>query len=133
MRLQREQMEESTRPVVYPNCTHEFTSGTSPPYDVYRLHLLPLKNGGPGIALNVRGVCFVPGSPEIRIEIAGGTIAAGDTLDARLETPLSSGWNGVKGMVRYEDIEGQLWGTQFTFGRGGGQLTCSHDPPERLT
>lgn len=105
-------------------------------YDTSGNQVLPLKNGGPGLALNVHGACFVrstDGGPRHSRELHGGTIAAGDTLDARLSDAVP-GWGGVEGFVEFDDLADEKWVTHFRFGHGPtNQLVCFHDPPGRVS
>jgi hypothetical protein len=72
------------RPIVYPLALHAWVSRQSPYDGAYRANLLPLKNGGRGPALNVRGTLVVSKQDgDHEREIVAGTIAAGDLLDAR--------------------------------------------------
>jgi hypothetical protein len=134
--LEREHLERETLPLVYPLCTHDFAWGTpGSRYDLNRGRLLPLENGGPGVALNVHGSVWLPApssGARRSIDVHGGTIAAGAAFDARLGEALSSGWAGVEGFVVYDDIAGGEWATHFRFGTGPtGQIVCAHEPPSR--
>ena len=120
--LQREQMQAATVPNVYP-----FGNDGS------RVAVLLLKNGGPGLALNVRGAVFFRAPPtssnRMSYEVAAGTIASGDAIDARLEHTLPHGWEGVEGFVEYDDTLGRVWTTHFRFGHArGNQLVGFHEP-----
>jgi hypothetical protein len=57
VKLQREQAELNLRAYVYPSTPAGWASGRADWQD-RRLGVLPLKNGGPGIALNVEGKAF---------------------------------------------------------------------------
>lgn len=138
-RRAKQQIDAATRPLVYPLVSYEWAQGTAGSrYDGRSSEVLPLKNGGHGVAMNVHGACYLPnpppGSPRRSLEVQGGTIAAGDLLDARLEETLAQGWReGIDGFVVYEDTAGDEWVTHFRFGRGRtGQLVCFHEPPGRV-
>jgi len=135
LKVERQRIEAAQRPMVYPLASYEWTQGIpGSGYDISRQHVLPLKNAGPGVAVNVHGACFFQ-NPAIggrtSLELEGGTIGPGDLLDARLERPLTSGgWAGATGFVVYEDVAGDEWVTHFRFGFGrGNQLVCFHEQP----
>lgn len=135
--LQRVQMNLATQPLVYPAVTRAWASRVAGSgYDSAGAQLLPLRNGGPGLALNVHGACYITDptrGTRRSFEIHGGSIAAGEVFDARAESPVVSGWSGVDGFVTYEDISGEEWVTHFRFGQGRtGQLIGFHDPPARV-
>lgn len=88
------------------------------------LHLLPVKNGGRGPALNVRGTLTAPpGDGEEEHQLLGTTIAAGDLLNMRIVPPLSSPLDesaaDIHGTITYRDLAGSTWEQHFTFRRNG--------------
>jgi hypothetical protein len=131
IKLQREQYDASFRPCVYPSAPAEWVSGPSP-----NDASLPLKNGGPGLALNVRGrvVWNLSRGSWMTVYLYASSIAPADSADARLSKPAIKGWVGAMGYVRYADFAGKDWVTYFRFTLGeGNQLVGEHLPPEKVS
>lgn len=108
------------RPEVYPLSEREWVYGTGR-YAQGRARLLPLKNGGRGPALNVRGeitAVSAQGATYER-EIIAGTIAPGDLLDARLAPGGVEDWSSVQGVIRYHDLSGRVYEGRFEFSHAG--------------
>jgi hypothetical protein len=133
--IERERIDAATRPVVYPLALYDWVVGRQGSgYDARRLSVLPLKNGGAGPALNVHGAIFlVPDAAEaagqVSLELQGGSIAAGDVIDARLEHGIAD-WSGVVGFIVYKDLADDEWVTHFRFGLGRVvTLSASTKPP----
>jgi hypothetical protein len=107
------------RPLVYPVVLREWAyAGEGTNYRLGNKRVLPLKNGGRGPALNVRGVvtALSPESTTYECELLAGTIAAGDFLDARLVPhPGVINWLGASGTLRYSDLVGGEYETRFDF------------------
>lgn len=105
------------RAVVYPVLLDEWLSGNGAAYH-HRGHtrLLPLKNGGRGPALNVRGVLTVTSDDnDHEHQILPSTIAAGDLLNARLEPPCDTpaAWSSARGAITYRDLAGGTYEQLF--------------------
>lgn len=115
------------RPLVYPLALAEWayaSEGTR--YRGGNARVLPLKNGGRGPALSVRGTVTAtsPQGASYEREILAGTIAAGDLLDARIAPhPGVQHWNGAAGTLCYRDLAGTEYETRFE---------CSHGPGNEL-
>jgi hypothetical protein len=65
-----------------------------------------------------------------------GSIAPGETLNARPPASLTAGWGKVSGELRYSDLNGDQWRTRFkTLMSEGesGQLFIEHDEPELIS
>ena len=124
------------RPVVYPVLLEEWLSGTSGMYrsGAHR-RLLPLKNGGRGPALNIRGALMVTSEDgEREHAILAGTIAAGDLLIARLVPPCAapSDWMRASGAITYRDLAGGTWEQPFEIGKSSeGELELSLPEPKQ--
>ena len=130
--LQREQMQAALRPVVYPVTPADWAMGGGVMAN-RREVLLPLANGGPGVALNVGGRIWKPadGGP-IYARLFAGSIGPGMQQDARLEPTWTTGWDGTDGYLSYWDILGIQWITDFSCTRGvGEQLSIEAKPPRR--
>ncbi len=124
VKLQQQQIEAGYRPNVFPITPWEWTQNAGR-YGGARNVLLPLKNSGPGVALNVNAELYwrSPDSPQsIQTEIATGTIAPADESDARLTRGISN-WEDVRGFVSYRDLMGQEWRTHFVFRQMEGQIS----------
>lgn len=137
VQLQREQSVAATRPAVYPVPLFDWTRGAGV-YSVRSTNdVLPIKNGGPGLALNVHGACFARDpdslSRPISLELYAGTLAANESFDATTECAVPHGWATVEGFILYNDILGDEWVTHFKCGLGrGGRLIVGHEPPGRV-
>lgn len=124
------------RPEVYPLLTLDWTSmRRETPYFTRRGQLLPLKNGGRGPALNLRGkLRGVYGGQEYTYEIIAGTIAPDELLDARIIPPVR-GWPDIEGEIEYEDLVGGKYKGRFSLSvvEGTSELVVTTLPTEHLT
>lgn len=128
-----EQAVASLRAYVYPETSIEWAwnldmvGGT-----VLRDKALPLRNGGPGVALNVTGHVR-RGTEGDPIALYVGSIAPGQAINARLAHPIEGGWGGWAGTwlgdLLYGDLNGDQWTTGFTITLRDGQLVVEHEPP----
>jgi DNA-binding transcriptional regulator of glucitol operon len=129
-----EQARAALRAYVYVETSAGWAQGIDAPemrWSAYRLQFLPLRNGGPGVALDVRGTLVEPISGTT-IPIYAGGVPPGQSLITRPRSAVSS-WEGVLGELRYGDLNGDEWVTRFRFALGeGNQLYAEHDPPEQL-
>jgi hypothetical protein len=119
------------RAYVYPESSAEWAQARGEWTSVGNQWALPLRNGGPGLALNVAGSIKVEGVEDTTPLVAG-SIASGRTLNARPAAPVA-GWGKVSGELRYRDLNGDEWVTRFRMlmSEGeSGQLYAEHDPPE---
>lgn len=126
--LQRQQLEASRRPVVFPSLSGD-------PVDLRGQLVnqrLELKNGGPGVAVNASGRVYWPGSrPPLTLHV--GSIAPMDSVVARL-SDYNNDWDGGMGFVRYLDIDNRGWVTFFFFYEGEGhQVMAANWAPETFT
>jgi hypothetical protein len=117
VRLQRAQMEAQERPWVIPAPDSDWSWRTG----VGRYETdgwkkwLPVKNVGPGAALNVQGMLdFLPPSGT-KVRVIPTSLGPREWEDLRLrwDTPQSSDWQHVAGQLDYEDIRGGRWQTRF--------------------
>jgi len=119
----------SLRAYVYPESDVEWALGLNEEA-TYRHQWIPLRNGGPGLALNVRGE-FVNGAGA-PVSLYAGSIAPGRAEKARAATPVADGWAGARGELRYDDLNGEAWVTHFAISVGDNNaLVVEHEPPER--
>jgi hypothetical protein len=129
----REQMETALRPVVFPVTPADWAMGGGV-MTARRKRLLPVANGGPGVALNVRG-CVMRRRDRGGVDealLVAGSIGPGAEQDARLE-PYWDGWDGTIGYLRYADLHDDEWITDFTCSAGDGDrdVSISAAPPRR--
>ena len=135
--LQREQIEASALPNVYPVARHDWAwkMDNSRYEGSNRTYLLPVKNGGPGLALNVTGqVCAreYEGMGAYQRSIIAGSIASGDEYDTRLSEGGVEQWiAGSFGYLRYDDVTGVSWETRFICRGRGTSVYFDVDPPRR--
>jgi hypothetical protein len=134
-----EQAAASLRAYVFPESSAEwvwditgYTTGV--PSGVSRT--LPLRNGGPGVALNVNGHVR-PGTQGGQIALYAGSIAPGDSMLARPARDIEGGWGGWAGTwhgeLSYGDLNGDLWITRFTIAVSQDrQIVVEHEPPSRV-
>lgn len=89
---------------------------------------LPVKNVGPGAALNVRGILkWAPGVapyafPGVRADILPTSLGPGEREELRINWPGSGrvSWKRVEGTLDYEDVLGNSWRTQFVVAEEAG-------------
>jgi hypothetical protein len=115
--LQRRQLAASERPVVYPITPHEWleTLGDGGRW-------LAFRNGGTGIALNVRGRLWSYGDKG-GAELIAQTFGADDHARVWLaEERNLRHWWGAEGYVIYEDIQGSEWQSRFRYESDGAQV-----------
>jgi hypothetical protein len=122
------------RAVVYPVLPDNWLSGRGPAHHHGgHTRLLPLKNGGRGPALNVRGVLTVTSENNEHLhDLLPSTIAAGDLLNARLVPPCEApaAWSRAHGLITYQDLAGGAWEQCFDFKKGPqGELELSLQEP----
>lgn len=110
------------RPVVFPVLLPEWTSRRPNGRYHSNSHLIPLKNGGRGPALNVRGRVSVSagGGRAHRCGVVAGPIAPGDLLDAQMATVPPNAWTEIRGVLEYQDLVDKCYETVFEFTRGHG-------------
>jgi hypothetical protein len=133
VRLQREQLEQSVRAHVFPWVPRGWAIGEVDWQD-RRLSVLPTKNGGPGLALNVEGTLYWrnPGESDAwtSVRIYAGTIAPADSVEARLSQQAPRDWAESGGYLVWTDLRDARWGVKFNYSQGaGGQLVCLHNAP----
>jgi hypothetical protein len=129
-----EQARAALRAEVYPESSAEWAQGSGE-WAGETSRKLPLRNGGPGLALNVTGTVTFEGV-EGRTPLYAGSIAPGGTLNARPRAPLTAGWGKASGELRYSDLNGDEWLTRFRMRMSegeSGQLYVQHDPSELVT
>jgi hypothetical protein len=84
--------------------------------------VLPVKNGGPGVALNVWATLEWPATGQ-NIRTVPTSLAPGDSDTLRIDwrnEPITD-WDNVKGVIVYEDIAHVIWETSFHVTAPAGQ------------
>ena len=80
--------------------------------------MLPVRNGGPGVALNVRGTLYFPPPSGVSVQIVQTSIGPGKSADLRFNWgggPTEEGWDRARGYLLYKDIAGVTWRTDYRF------------------
>jgi hypothetical protein len=122
VKLQREQMEASLRPIVLPVSPQGWSDGSAPYHSTWVLRL-PVKNGGPGAAINLRAVIEWTGDGVSHVESVATSLAPGDAEDLRLawaDDEPRFDWSSAQGVLSYDDIASARWRTEFTITIEGG-------------
>lgn len=117
VKLEREQMEAALRPYVIPAPDNDWSwhQGLGKYAGGEWRKLLPVKNAGPGAALNVRGrINFGPPNGTY-VDLIPTGLASGDRVDLGVhwDVPAQNDWSGLTGVLDYEDIHGGHWRTAF--------------------
>jgi hypothetical protein len=139
--LLSEQSQALLRAYVYPEMSGAWLDDATTQYRTelgggFANRVLPLRNGGPGIALNVEGhVRRGTGGEQIALD--AGSIAPGDSALARAEREIESGWAGWSGTwqgeISYTDLNDDRWITRFTIAVSAeSQIVIRHAPPSLL-
>jgi hypothetical protein len=87
---------------------------------------LAFRNGGPGIARDIRGhvwwhTKYLGGYDDAAL--IGQTLGGGDYTRLRLaERKAVERWWGVEGYVVYEDVRGEQWQSRFRYEYSGGEV-----------
>jgi len=141
LRLERDRLTASQWPRVFPTPEIAWSEGASPyNFDPHTWPtVLPVKNGGPGVALNVRARLVWPGPEGHNVETVPVSLAPDGSTDLRINWAgqPETYWDNVNGRLTYRDIHGGMWQTDFhisvaTHGRSvnvGDTLRLDADPP----
>jgi hypothetical protein len=116
VRLQGKQLAASDRPCVYPITPHKWLKDERLGDDG---RFLAFRNGGTGIAQNVRGEIWWHGE-EGHARLVGQTLGPGDHFRVWLRDKKSVGdWYGAEGYVVYEDVRDVEWQSRFRYEHDG--------------
>jgi len=132
--LQREQMDDARRAFVFPSVPYGWALAEGE-WSSRQKAVLPIKNGGPGLALNVQGRIVRwrgQGRSFAQVTLVGSSVAPGDGAEVRLSEVVPEGWAGWSGYLRYSDLLGDSWVTYFRFRPEPGLLAGEHSPPELI-
>jgi hypothetical protein len=82
-------------------------------YEGRELIVVPVVNGGPGLALNVRGRLTFPSGTFV--DLVPTSLAAGQTHDMRVNWggPAVNDWEDATGELTYQDVTGQTFTSTF--------------------
>jgi hypothetical protein len=121
---------------VYPETTAQWAWGTEGGASGLGQRVLPLRNGGPGVAINVEGQVR-RGTEGERIALYAGSIAPGHIINARPAVQIEGGWGAWAGTwhgeLHYGDLNGDRWTTRFTIAQGeGNQIVVEHESPAQV-
>jgi hypothetical protein len=140
VRLEREQMDADRMPVVVPSPTPHWTRQLGEYSDNEWIYVLPVKNVGRGVALNVLGQLDfgtadpAPGDNRV-VQTAPIALGAGDREDLTIAwfRGANRRWGNMTGELIYEDASGGTWCTRFHGGLTGRRqlitLTVEHIKP----
>jgi hypothetical protein len=117
--LQTRQLSASQRPCVYPITPHRWLEDE-------RLgdggRFLSFRNGGTGIAQNVRGELWWHDKDGHAV-LVGQTLGPGDHFRVwLLDRKRVTRWYGAEGYVIYEDVRGKEWQSRFRYEHDGKQV-----------
>ena len=116
LELEQRRLEAGQRPHVYPAANPDWIEGSGRYSGSFRWNqVLPVKNGGPGVALNVRGQLHFGPPTGAFVAVVPTSLAPGESADLVLNwgsAPIS-GWKGASGFLLYNDIAGVRWRTDY--------------------
>jgi hypothetical protein len=115
--LERERREQEAQPWVVPAPDPSWTwkNGEAQyAVDAWK-KLLPVKNVGPGAALNVVGTLNWPPPSGVTVDILPTSIGPGDREDLRVNWASAprAEWRRVEGTLEYDDVIHRRWQTRF--------------------
>ena len=124
--LQRRQLAASERPCVYPITPSPWLKDLGG-----RGRWLAFRNGGPGIAQNVRGELWWHDENGHTV-LVGQTLGPGDHFRVwLLDQKRVTRWFGAEGYVIYEDVRGDEWQSRFRYEHDGRQVWARLDEWDR--
>jgi hypothetical protein len=112
IRLERDRLAAAQRPHVFPATYTAWVDGTGR-YENRELHVIPVINGGPGVALNVRGTLIF--SDQTFVGLVPTSLSAGQSHDMRLNWggAAREDWTDAEGTLTYQDVTGQTFTSTF--------------------
>lgn len=118
VKIERRQLEAEARPYVVPAPDSKWL-GAWPPYaGVEQRRLIPVKNTGPGTALNVDGALDFGSPTGLKVSIMRTSLAPNDREHLLVqwggEPRRIEDWVNVAGRLDYEDVNGGRWRTNFS-------------------
>jgi hypothetical protein len=113
--LEQRRVEASQRPHVFPAASRRWIEGADLPGGMQWLELLPVTNGGPGLAINVRGTLYFAGPGGVSVELVPTSLAPGESEYMRINWggPPITQWADARGFLLYDDIAGETWRTDY--------------------
>jgi hypothetical protein len=115
--LERERLEREQQPwiVLAPDPDWAWGQGAGRYGGNIWMERFPVKNIGPGAALNVKGVLSWGPPSGVFVELLATSVGAGDREDLRVhwDAGQREDWRRVEGKLDYDDIHGGRWRTTF--------------------
>jgi hypothetical protein len=125
--IERERLDSEAQPWVVPAPDPGWTwhSGEGRYAGEEWRRLLPVKNVGPGAALNVKGTLNWPPPSGTVVDIMSTSIGAGEREDLRVNWAPSpkDDWRRVEGVLEYGDVNKRRWQTRFVIEERDGVRT----------
>jgi hypothetical protein len=120
VQIERERLESESRPYVVPAPNPDWltpdgrVAGGLFGNDGWK-GLLPVKNVGPGAALNIQGSLRFGPPSGVTVNTLPTSVGPGEREDLRIHwaAPSSVEWKHVEGTLDFEDIGGGRWQTHF--------------------
>lgn len=130
--IQRKRVEASQRPYVIAAPTREWIDRM--PVSEDWADVLPIKNLGPGVAINVRVHLGNLGEPAgIYVDSVSTSLGPGDREDLRLNWASDVArvvhWDTARGWIDFEDFSAARWRSEFSFYREGARINVQVHPP----
>jgi hypothetical protein len=117
VQLERERLDSESRPYVVPAPDPAWTwgEGNGQYAANWWRSLLPVKNVGPGAALNVKGELHWGPPSGVHVDLLPTSVGPGDREDLRVhwDGNARDEWQRVEGRIDYDDIQGGRWRTVF--------------------
>jgi hypothetical protein len=121
--IQRRALEASQTPYVFPAPTADWTDGLGVYSGGRWGKVLPIRNGGTGLALNVRGRLRWGPPSGTQVPFVRMNLGPGDYQEIQINWgeggAFGNEWDNMRGVLHYEDVLGRAWRTEFTIGVEG--------------
>jgi hypothetical protein len=109
--LEKQRIEASQRPYVLPTPSGRWIEGQTP-----RNEVLPIRNAGGGVALNIRGRLYFPEGTTV--SVVPTSLGPGDSTDLRINwggEPRGGSWANARGYLLCEDVVAVTWRTDYAY------------------
>ena len=129
--IERRRIEAGQWPRVFPMPLDRWVASRESYSGGQSSRVLPIKNGGTGVALNVHGQLDFTGQGGPVVELVNTSLGANDTIDIVLDWPtpeagiywqgegLIGDWSDCTGWLDYEGVGGESWRTSFRISTEG--------------
>jgi hypothetical protein len=130
--VQLQRIEAAQHPYVIPVPTRQWIDLMAVSEDW--ANVIPVKNVGPGVAINVRAHLGNLGEPSgVYIDSVPTSLGSGDSecliLNWASDAARTLQWDKAKGVIDYEDFAAARWRSEFAFYREGTRLQVQVYPP----